>query len=84
MTDNKKGKEVSFLDQLPSQTIANSRNQGVSSSQTHNLNHVHVREEAVEMSLVISSLWSDKDLPDPYKDNLIYQGPIIEDTPNIL
>ena len=41
-TTNKKGKQVTFTNQLPSQATANARNQGVSSSQTHNINHVHV------------------------------------------
>ena len=68
-TDNKKGKQVSFSDQLPSQATINPRNQGSSSSQTHNLSHVHVDEEAVEAALAISSLRSSKDLPDPYKDH---------------
>ena len=36
-TDNKKGKQVSFFDQLPTQAIANLRNQGTSSSQMHNV-----------------------------------------------
>ena len=52
-TDNKKGKQVSFSDQLPLQATINPRNQGASSSQMHNLNHVHVDEEAVETTLVI-------------------------------
>ena len=37
------------------------------------------------MTLAISSLRSDKDLPDPYKDHLIHQGPIEEEeTPLIV
>ena len=48
LTDNKKGKQVSFSDQLPSQATVNQTNQGSSSSQMHNLSHVHVDEEAVE------------------------------------
>ena len=64
-TNDKKGKQVTFTDQLPSQATANPRNQGVSSSQMHNINHVHVDEEAVETTLAISSLQSGKDLPDP-------------------
>ena len=82
---NKKGKQVNFTNQLPSQAIANPRNQGASSSQTYNINHVHVDEEAVETALTISSLQSGKDLPDPYKDYPIHQGPIEEEeTPIIL
>ena len=84
MTDNKKGKQVSFSDQLPSHATATLRNQEASSSQMHNLNHVHLNEEAVEMALAISSLRSGKDLLDPYNDHPIHQGPIIEDTPNIV
>ena len=37
----------------------------------------------METTLAISSLRSGKDLPDPYKEHPIHQGPIIEDTPNI-
>ena len=47
-TTDKKGKQVTFTDQLPSQATANPRNQGASSSQMHNLNHVHVDEEAMK------------------------------------
>ena len=81
---NKKGKQVYFSDQLPSQATANPRNQGASSSQTHNINHVHVDEEIVETALAISSLQSGKNLPDPYKDHPIQQGPIDEETPIII
>ena len=80
LTDNKKGKLVSFSDQLPSQATINPRNQGPSSSQTHNLSHVHVDEEAVEATLVISSLRSRKDLPDPYKDHPLHKSSIDEET----
>ena len=83
-TNNKKGKQVSFFNQLPSQATANPRNQGDLSSQTHNMNHVHIAKEAVEIAQMILSLQSGKDLPDPYKDHPIHQGLIIEDTPNIV
>ena len=83
MTD-KKGKQVTFTDQLPSQATANSRNQGALSSQTHNFNYVHVDEEAMETTLAISSLRSGKDLPDPYKDHPIHQGPIEEEEAPII
>ena len=84
-TTDKKGKQVTFTDQLPSQATANPRNQGTSSSQTHNIKHVHVNEEAVETTLAISSLRSRKALPDPYKDHPIHQGPIEEkETPIIV
>ena len=83
MTD-KKGKQVTFTDQLSSQATANTRNQGVSSSQTHNINHVHVDEKAVETALEISSLRSGKNLPDPYKDHPIHQGPMEEEEAPII
>ena len=79
--DNKKGKQVSFSDQLPSQATINPRNQGSSLSQTHNLSHVYVEEEAVEAALAISSLRSGKDLPDPYKDHPLHKSLIVEETP---
>ena len=83
-TIDKKGKQVTFTDQLPLQFIANPRNQGASSSPTHNINHVHVDEEAVETALAISSLQSGKDLPDPYKEHPIHRGPIKEEEASII
>ena len=73
-TADKKGKQVTFTDQLPSQATANPRNQGASLTQTRNINHVHVDEEAIETALAISSLWSGKALSDPYKDHPFHQG----------
>ena len=84
LTTDKKSKQLTSTDQLPLQAIANSKNQGALSSQTHNINHVHVDEEAVETTLVISSLRSGKDLPDPYKDHPIHQGPIEEEEAPII
>ena len=83
-TDNKKGKLVSFSNQLPSQATVNPRNQGALSSQMHNLNHVHVDETVVETSLTISSLLSSKDLPNPYKDHPLHKGSIDEETPIVI
>ena len=83
-TIEKKGKQLTFTDQLPSEATTNPRNQGASSSQTHNINHVHVDEEAVKMALAISSLRSGKDLPDLYKDHPIHQGPIKEEEAPII
>ena len=83
-TTDEKCKQVSFTDQLPSQATTNLRNQGASSSQTHNIKDVHVDEETVETTLAISSLWSGKDLLDPYKDQPIYQGLIDEEAPIIV
>ena len=79
LTTDKKGKQVTFTDQLTLHATANSRNQGASSSQTHNINHVHVDEEAVETALAISSLRSGKDLTDPYKNHPTHQGSIEEE-----
>ena len=79
-TTDKKDKKISFSDQLPSQATTNPRNQGALSSQTHNINHVHVDEEDVETTLPISSLRSGKDLSDPNKDHPIHQGLIEEET----
>ena len=86
LTDNKKGKQVSFSDQLPSHATVNPRNQGSSSSQMHNLSHVHVDEEAVEAAaaLAISSLRSGKDLPDPYKDHPLHKSSIDDETPTVV
>ena len=81
---DKKGKQVTFTDQLPSQATTNARNQGASSSQTHNINHVHVDGEVLETTLAISSLQSGKDLSDPYKDHPIHQGPIEEEETSII
>ena len=77
-------RRVSFSDQLPSQATTNLRNQGASSNQMHNINYVHVDEEAVETALAISSLRSGKDLPNPYKDHPINQVSINEDIPNMV
>ena len=84
MADYKKDKQVSFSDQLPSQATINSRNQGASSSQMHNLNHVHVNEEAVEVALAISSFRSGKDLSNPYKDHHVHKSSIDEETPTVV
>ena len=50
----------------------------------HNLNHVHVDEEAVETALAISSLQSGKDLPDPYKYHPLHKSSIDEETPTVV
>ena len=73
-TTDKKGKQVTFTDQLPSQATSHPMNQGASSNQTHNINHVHIDDEAMETALAISSLQSGKTLSDPYKDHPIHQG----------
>ena len=53
--NNKKDKQVSFSDQLPSQATINLRNQGASSSQMHNLSDVHVEDEALETADSVQS-----------------------------
>ena len=68
-TDNKKGEQVLFSEQLPSQATSNPRNLGATSSQMHNLNHVHVNENTMETTLDMLSLRGGKDLLDPYKDH---------------
>ena len=55
-----------------------------SSSQMHNLSHVHVDEEAMEVALAISSIRSGKDLPDPYKDHPLHESSIVEETPIVV
>ena len=79
--DKKKGKQVSFIDQLSSRSSTNLRNQGASSSQTYNVNHAHVDDEAVETTLAISRLRSGKNLLNPYKNHSFYQDLIDEETP---
>ena len=83
-TDNKKGNQVSFSDHLPSQATINPRSQGSSSSQMHNLSHVHVDEEAVEAALAISSLRSDKDLTEACKDHPLHKSLIDDGTPIVV
>ena len=84
LTTDKKGKQVTFTNQLPSQATANPRNQRALSSQTHNINHIHIDEEAVETTLAISSLRSGENLPDPYRDHPIHQGTIEEEEARII
>ena len=81
---NKKGKKILFSNQLPSQATINPRNQGSSSSQTHNLSHVHLDEEAVEAALAISSLRIGKDLLDPYKDHPLHKSSINDEPPTVI
>ena len=50
----------------------------------HNLSHVHVDEEAVEAALAISSLRSDKDLPNRYKDHPLHKSSIDDETPTVV
>ena len=50
----------------------------------HNLSHVHVDEEGVEIALAISSLGSGKDLLDPYKDHPLHKSLIDEETSTVI
>ena len=65
-TEQRKGKRVEFIDQLPSQPSANPRNLGqASSSRTHNVNEVRI-DSASEEAHAISGVRSGKVLVDPY------------------
>ena len=50
----------------------------------HNLSHVHVNEEAMEIALAILSLRSGKDLFDPYKDHPVHKSSIDEERPTLV
>ena len=68
-TEQRKGKRVEFIDQLPSQPLANPRNVGqASSSHTHNVNEV-CSDGASEEAHSISGLRSGKVLVDPHTDH---------------
>ena len=62
------------------QAIANMKNLGKSFSQTLNVNPIHVDEEAMETTLVLSDLSSGNSLSYPYKDYPSYKGSISEET----
>ena len=77
-TEKRKGKCVEFIDQLPSQPLANSRNIGqASSSRTHNVNEVHI-DGASEEAHAISGLRSGKVLVDPHTDHKRRKDPLEE------
>ena len=68
-TEQRKGKRVEFIDQLPSQPLANPRNLGQASlSRTHNVNEVRI-DSASEEAHAISGLQSGKVLVDPHTDH---------------
>ena len=68
-TEQRKGKQVEFIDQLPSQPLANPSNVGqASSSYTHNVNEVCVNS-ASEDAHAISGLRSGKVFVDPHTDH---------------
>ena len=77
-TEQRKGKRVEFLDQLPSQPLANPRNVGqASSSRTHNVNKVPI-DSASEEAHAISGLRSGKVLVDPHTDHKHRKDPLKE------
>ena len=68
-TEQRKGKRVEFIDQFPSQPLANPRNvDQASSSRTHNVNKVRI-DGASEEAHTISGLRSGKLLVDPHTDH---------------
>ena len=76
--EQRKGKQVQFIDQLPSQPLAKPRNLGQASlSRTYNVNEVH-NDSASEEAHVISSLRSGKLLVDPHKDHKRRKDPLEE------
>ena len=77
-TEQRKGKRVEFIDQLPSQPLANPRNVGqASSSRTHNVNKVRI-DSASEEAHAISGLRSGKVLVDPHTDHKHRKDPLEE------
>ena len=77
-TEQRKGKCVEFIDQLPSQPLTNPRNIGqASSSRTHNVNEVCI-DGASEEAHAISGLRSGKVLVDPHKDHKRRKDPLEE------
>ena len=77
-TEQRKGKRVEFIDQLPSQPLGNPRNVGqASSSCTHNVNEVRI-DSASEEAHAILGLRSGKVLVDPHTDHKRRKDPLEE------
>ena len=77
-TEQRKGKWVEFIDQLPSQPLANPRNIGqASSSCTHNVNKLCI-DSASEEAHAISNLRSGKVLVDPHTYHKRRKDPLKE------
>ena len=77
-TEQRKGKCVEFIDQLPSQSLANPKNVGqASSSRIHNVNEVRI-DGASEEAHAISGLRSGKVLVDPHTDHKRRKDPLEE------
>ena len=68
-TDQRKGKRVEFIDELPSQCLANPRIVGqASTSRTHNMNKVRIDSASKEAHAILG-LISGKVLVDSRKDH---------------
>ena len=77
-TEQRKGKRVEFIDQVPSQPLANPRNVGQAlSSRTHNVNKVRI-DSASEEAQAISGLRSGKVLVDPHTNHNRRKDPLEE------
>ena len=77
-TEQRKCKQVEFIDQLPSQPLENPRNVGqASSSRTHNVNEVRI-DSASEEAHAILGLRSGKVLVDPHTDHKRRNDPLEE------
>ena len=77
-TEQRKGKRVEFLDELPSQPLENPRNvDQSSSSRTHNVNKVHINISSEEAD-AISGVRSGKVLVDPHTDHKGRTDPLEE------
>ena len=77
-TKQRKGKRVEFINQLPSQPLANPRNVGQAlSSGTHNVNEVRI-DSASEEVHAIAGLRSGKVLVDPHTDHKCCKDPLKE------
>ena len=76
--EQRKGKRVEFVDQLPSQPPANLRNlRQELSSRAHNVNEVRI-DSASEEAHAFSGLCSGKVLVDPHKDHKRHKDPLEE------
>ena len=77
-TEQRKGKGVEFIDQLPSLPLANPRNVGQASlSCTHNVNEVCI-DRASEEAHATSGVCSGKVLVDPHTDHKRHKDPLEE------
>ena len=76
--EQRKRKRFEFIDQLPSQPLANPRNVGQASlSHTHNVNEVRI-DSGSEEAHAISGLRSGKVLVDPHTDHKRRKEPLEE------